>query len=202
MPKMRYCGAEAALGRPQKLTTRAFEDSCCWLVLLVSKLACQKLLRILWRWVGAICSRVLARLEQAQPPRTAGLRRIGVDETSYKKGHSLHDGHGRKVFDAFFEHIGVKGREPIDLVSADGVRWVDDAMKEWVAHALRCTDTFHIVQWATELLDELRKQSWRKAAPKGRRARLRKGEKASPRKEGRCIREGPKLSPPSRTQRA
>ena len=49
-------------------------------------------------------------------------------------------------------------------------------MKEWVAHALRCTDTFHIVQWATELLDELRRQSWRaavqkaKAAPKGRRA--------------------------------
>ena len=92
MPKMRYCGAEAALGRPQKLTTRAFEDSCCWLVLSMSKLACQKLLRILWRWVGAICSRVLARLEQAQPPRTAGLRRIGVDETSYKKGHSYMTG--------------------------------------------------------------------------------------------------------------
>ena len=88
MPKMRYRGAEVALGRPQKLTTRAFEDSCCWLVLLVSKLACQKLLRILWRWVSAICSRVLARLNLAQPPRTADLRWIGVDETSYKKGHS------------------------------------------------------------------------------------------------------------------
>ena len=67
--------------------TRAFEDSCCWLVLSMSKLACQKLLRILWRWVSAICSRVLTRLNLAQPPRTAGLRRIGVDETSYKKGH-------------------------------------------------------------------------------------------------------------------
>ena len=41
---------------------------------------------------------------------------------------------------------------------------------------MRCADTFHIVQWAAELLDELRRQSWRKAAPKGRRARLRKGE--------------------------
>ena len=38
--------------------------------------------------MGAICSRVLARLKQGQPPKTAGLRRIGVDETSYKKGHS------------------------------------------------------------------------------------------------------------------
>ena len=43
----------------------------------------------MWRWVGAICSRVLARLNLAQPPKkTADLRRIGVDETSYKKGHS------------------------------------------------------------------------------------------------------------------
>jgi hypothetical protein len=54
----------------------------------MSKLACQKLLRILWRWVSAICSRVLARLKQGQPPKTAGLRRKGVDETGYKKGHS------------------------------------------------------------------------------------------------------------------
>ena len=51
---------------------------------------------------------------------------------------------------------------------------------------MRCTDTFHIVQWATELLDEVQKQSWRaaakkaKAAPKGRCARPRKGEEASP----------------------
>ncbi len=100
--------------------------------------------------------------------------RCGRDKL--QEGPQLHDGHSRKVFDAFFEQIAVKGREPIDLVSADGARWVDDAMKEWVAHALRCTDTFHIVQWATELLDELRRQSWRaavqkaKAAPKGRRA--------------------------------
>ena len=55
---------------------------------------------------------------------------------------------------------------------------------------MRCADTFHIVQWAAELLDELRKQLWRKAAPKGRRVRPRKGEGQS-RKEGRCIREGP-----------
>jgi len=73
---------------------------------------------------------------------------------------------------------------------------------------MRCTDTFHIVQWATELLDELRHQLWRKAvqkakaAPKGRRARPRRGEEASPRKEGRNIREGPKGPAPSRTQRA
>ena len=71
-------------------------------------------------------------------------------------------------------------------------------MKEWVAHALRCTDTFHIVQWATELLDELCHQLWRKAvqkakaAPKGRRARLRKGEKASPERKAAASVKGPR----------
>lgn len=181
--------------------TRAFEDTCCWLALSMSKLACQRLLRISWRTVGAICSRVLARLGEGQPPRTAGLKRIGVDETSYRKGHRymtvvvnhdtgsvvwVHDGHGRKVFDAFFEEIGEEGRASIELVSADGARWVDDAMKEWVPHAVRCVDTFHVVQWATDLLDEVRKQSWReaarkaRAAPGRRRGRPRKGEEANP----------------------
>ena len=66
---------------------------------------------------------------------------------------------------------------------------------------MRCTDTFHIVQWATELVDEVQKQSWRKAvqkakaAPKGRCARPRKGEKASPeRKATTSVSELPPIS--------
>ena len=128
-----------------------------------------------------------------------------------QEGPQLHDGHSRKVFDAFFEQIGDKGREPIDLVSANGARWVDDAMKEWVPYALHCTDTFHIVQWAAELLDELRRQSWRaavqkaKAAPKGRRARPRKGEEASPERKAAAFVKGPRdpllKNPESLTER-
>lgn len=181
--------------------TRAFEDTCCWLALSMSKRACQELMRVSWRTVGAICSRVLARLEEGAPPRTAGLRRIGVDETSYRKGRRhmtvvvnhdtgavvwCHDGCGRRVFDAFLEGIGEEGRASIELVSADGARWVDDAMREWVPRATRCVDTFHVVQWATDLLDEVRGQAWRdanaraKAAPRRRGGRPRKGEVANP----------------------
>lgn len=186
--------------------TRAFEDTCCWLALSMSKRACQELMRVSWRTVGAICSRVLARLEEGAPPRTAGLRRIGVDETSYRKGRRYmtvvvnhdtgavvwcHDGCGRRVFDAFLEGIGEEGRASIELVSADGARWVDDAMREWVPRATRCVDTFHVVQWATDLLDEVRRQAWRdanaraKAAPRRRGGRPRKGEVANP--ERRCV---------------
>jgi len=73
---------------------------------------------------------------------------------------------------------------------------------------MRCTDTFHIVQWTTELLDEVQKQSWRaavqkaKAAPKGRRARPRRGKEASPERKAATSVKGPRVSPPSRTQRA
>lgn len=181
--------------------TRAFEETCCWCALSMSKLACQRLMRVSWRTVGAICSRVEARLSEGRPPRTEGLVRMGVDETSYRKGHRYmtvvvnhdtgavvwcHDGHGRKVFDAFFESLTPGQRASIELVSADGARWVDEAMAEWVPHATRCVDTFHVVQWATDLLDEVRRQAWReaaakaKAAPRRGRGRPRRGEAANP----------------------
>ena len=43
-------------------------------------------MRIAWRTVGAIITRVWADIEPLQD-RFAGLRRIGIDEISYKRGH-------------------------------------------------------------------------------------------------------------------
>lgn len=44
-------------------------------------------MRVEWHTVGDICSRVYKDLEAAQPSRFNGLVNIGIDETSYKKGH-------------------------------------------------------------------------------------------------------------------
>ena len=57
--------------------TYAFEDTCCWCALSMSKKACCELMRVAWRTVGDICARVLARLEDGMPPRTSGLVRKG-----------------------------------------------------------------------------------------------------------------------------
>jgi len=46
---------------------------------------CQ-LLRIAWRTVGAIVTRVADEAKAARDP-LQGLRRIGIDEISYKRGH-------------------------------------------------------------------------------------------------------------------
>ena len=181
--------------------TYSFEETVCWLALSMSKTACKKLMRIEWRTVGDICKRVVDRLEGKRPPILDGLVRIGVDETSYEKGHKYmtvvvnHDtgavvwcekGHGRKVFDSFFEKLTPDQRRCIELVSGDGARWIDECIGEWCPGAVRCVDTFHVVSWATDVLDEVRKQAWRKAAdtakaaPKRGRGRPRKDEAANP----------------------
>ena len=43
-------------------------------------------MRIAWRTVGSIVARVSADID-AGVDRLAGLRRIGIDEISYKRGH-------------------------------------------------------------------------------------------------------------------
>lgn len=185
--------------------TYAFEETCCWCALNMSKSACSHLMRVEWRTVGDICARVEARLEESRPPLTSGLVRFGVDETSFKKGRKYmtvivnHDtgnvvwcarGHGRKAFDSFFEQLADEQRGAIELVSGDGARWIDEAIAERCPQAGRRIDTFHVVSWATDALDEVRKQAWReasakaKSAPKRRRGRPKAGEEANPEKKG------------------
>jgi transposase len=66
--------------------TYAFDDTAAWLVTHCSKSAVRELLRIAWRTVGSIVTRVVADAE-ANTDRFAGLRRIGIDEISYERGH-------------------------------------------------------------------------------------------------------------------
>src|SRR5665809_120926 len=66
--------------------TLALDDQVAWLATRASKTTATELMRIAWRTVGAIITRVWADVD-AQHDRMAGLRRIGIDEISYKKGH-------------------------------------------------------------------------------------------------------------------
>ena len=184
--------------------TYAFEQTCCWLALNMSKSACANLMRVQWSTIDNICTRVESRLEKKRTPVLDNLVRIGVDETSYKKGHKYMtvivnhdtgavvwcaDGHGRKIFDSFFEQLSPEQRAKIELVSGDGARWIDEAIAQWCPQAARCVDTFHVVSWATDALDEVRRQIWREAngaakdAPKRKRGRPKVNEVANPEKE-------------------
>ncbi len=66
--------------------TYGFDATVAWLATQSSKSTVTELMRIAWRTVGSIITRVWAEVE-AHCDRLAGLRRIGIDEISYKRGH-------------------------------------------------------------------------------------------------------------------
>ena len=71
--------------RHEAAFTRSFEDQTAWLTVNTSKTAVSELMRIAWRSVGWICERVAAEA-QAQRDLFSGLKRLGVDEISVRKG--------------------------------------------------------------------------------------------------------------------
>ena len=66
--------------------TYAFDDTVAWLTVRCSKTAVRELMRVAWRMVGSIITRVSADA-MARTDRFANLTRIGIDEISYKRGH-------------------------------------------------------------------------------------------------------------------
>lgn len=81
-------------GRGTAPATYAFDDTAAWLVTHCSKSTVRDLLRIAWRTVGSMVSRVVADAE-ATTDRFADLRRVGIDEISYKRGHKVPYGRRR-----------------------------------------------------------------------------------------------------------
>jgi len=157
--------------------TRVFDEQVAWLATQCSKTAVTELMRIAWRTVGAIITRVWADVEKIHD-RFAGLRRIGIDEISYKRGHRYltvvvdHDsgrlvwaapGRDKATLSLFFDALGTERCAQITHVSADGADWIADVVAERCENAVRCADPFHVVKWATEALDEVRRQAWNQA---------------------------------------
>lgn len=175
--------------RHQSGHTLFFDDQVAWLATQTSKTAITVLMRIAWRTVGAIITRVWADTEK-QYDQFAGLSRIGIDEISYKRGHKYltcvvdHDS-GRLVWAApgqdkatlatFFDALGPERSAQITHVSADGAAWIASVVKEKAPNAIRCADPFHVVKWATEALDEVRRAAWNDARKAVRTNEARRG---------------------------
>lgn len=64
--------------------TSVFDDTVAWLAMATAKSTVCELLRIAWRTVGTFITRVAAEAVAACDP-LEGLRRIGIDEISYKR---------------------------------------------------------------------------------------------------------------------
>jgi transposase len=160
--------------------TRFFDQQVAWLACVTSKTTVTQLMRISWRTVGAIIERVCAE-QLAGTDMLAGLRRIGIDEISCKRGHKYlvvvdHDT-GRLVWAApgrdaatvgqFFDALGPERCAALTHVPADGAEWIARAGAARAPQAVLCCDPFHVVGWATDALDEVRREAWRQARAGG-----------------------------------
>ena len=167
--------------------TRDFEDWVTCLTIRCTISAVADLARVEWHTVGDICSRVYADLEDARgKKRFDGIKRIGIDETSYKKGHKYltvvvdhdrgcliwaHVGYGKDVLNLFLDELSREQRLGIEVVSADGAKWIKRLVKRRCPNARWIMDPFHVVQWANDALDTVRREEWQVAKTKAKALR-------------------------------
>lgn len=178
--------------------TRSFEDTAVWMSLHLPRKAVSEYLRVSWDTVGPMVNRV-EKENRSGEKQFDGLVRIGIDETSYKKGHKYitvvinHDtntvvwaakGFGKEVLESFFKKLTPAQRKSIQLVSGDGARWIKDTVAEYCPQATFCIDPFHVVSWCEEALDTVRKQQWNEARRKAAEENKGKGKRQKGRPKG------------------
>ena len=155
--------------------TRDFEDLVGWLATAMDKTALRRLVRVDWDTTGRIIERVMA--DGLDPKRLDHLFVVGVDEVSWRKGHSYltlvsnnatgkfvwgQEGKDTATLDCFFDELGPDRSEAITAMSMDmGPAYEKSARKPGHAtKAVICYDPFHVVQLATTALDKVRRQVW------------------------------------------
>ena len=158
--------------RPGSRFTRDFEDLVGWLATTMDKTALARLVRVDWDTTGRIIERVVA--DRLDPDRLQRLFQVGVDEVSWRKGHSyltLVSNHGTGKFvwgragkdaatlDRFFDDLGDRA-EAIQAVSMDMSPAFRKSVTTHAGNAVICYDPFHVVALATAALDKVRRQVW------------------------------------------
>jgi transposase len=159
--------------------THTFDQQVAWLATRTSKAAATELMRIAWRTVGSIISRVWDAAEAAAgSDGLDGLRRIGIDEISYRRNMKYltvvvdHDtgnlvwageGRSRATLAKFFDRLGPDRCAQITHVSADGARYIEEEVTARCEHAVLGIDPFHVVKWTNDALAQVRIDAWKQA---------------------------------------
>lgn len=159
--------------------TRDFEELVAYLAQSTDKTAVQRLMGIAWATVGRIVDRVVrGRLD---PERLDGLKRIGVDEFSYRRRHKYltvvvdHDrkrivwagpGSRAETLASFFEELGPQRCAEIEVATIDMSAGYQKAIREHLPNAKVVFDRFHVQRLASNALDEVRREELR-GTPEG-----------------------------------
>jgi transposase len=171
-PRHGVLTAAVPWARPGARFTLAFEEHAAWLCAQMPWSKAAALLRVTWRTLPSIVARVVAGLREGRD-RLQGLRRIGIDEKAWRQGHryitvvTCHDtgrlvwaaeGRGKETPAKFFDDLGEERAGLLTHVSAGGADWIHSVVREKAPQALICLDAFHVVKWAGEALDKVRRR--------------------------------------------
>lgn len=157
--------------------TLDFEELVAYLAKHADKTRICELVAISWRTVGSIITRVVT--ERADPGLLDGLRRLGVDELSFRKRHRYvtvvvdHDrrrvvwaaeGRSSETLNTFFAELGEERCAQIELVTIDMAAGYIKAIRETLPHAEIVFDRFHVQRLAADAVDEVRRAVVRELA--------------------------------------
>ncbi|MDQ3575946.1 MAG: ISL3 family transposase [Actinomycetota bacterium] len=166
--------AEVPWARHDSAFTRAFEDLVVHDAIVANKQAAADRYGVSWRAVNNACVRVateaLGRVDLLE-----GVMAIAIDEVKYKKGQRYltivcdhlsgrviwaAKGRTKAVVGQFFDALGTSRSAALRFVTCDGAEWIRTVVAERAPDATICLDTFHVVSWATDALDEVRRGEW------------------------------------------
>jgi transposase len=159
---------------PGSRFTWDFEELVAYLAQVTDQTRVTELMGISWATVGAIVERVVAR--RLDPARLDGLRRIGVDEFSYRKRHRYlttvvdHErrrvvwaaaGRSAETLGAFFEALGEERCAELECVTMDMATGYLKAVEERLPRVQIVFDRFHVQRLASDALDAVRREQLR-----------------------------------------
>lgn len=156
------------------LFTEQFEELTAYLAQTTDKTSVTKLMGIAWSTVGNIITRVVER--HRDRGALDGLRRIGIDEFSYRKRHRYativvdHDaqrvvwagkGRGADTLGEFFKLLGKYRALQLEAATIDMAGGYVKALREHAPHVQVVFDRFHVQRLASDAVDEVRRELWR-----------------------------------------
>jgi transposase len=155
---------------PRAWHTTTFDRHVASLAQVADRSAAARVFHLAWRSVGAIIARVVAALLPAD--RLDGLEAIGVDETSYKRGHRyltlvtnlytgavvwVGEGKSAETLGQFFADLGPARAARLRLVAMDLSGAFQAAVRAHAPQAEFVFDRFHVVQLLGQAMDEIRR---------------------------------------------
>lgn len=171
------CGVTTELvpwAEPSSPFTRDFEDTVALFAQKLDKTTISQLMGVAWETVGNIARRVVDR--RGPNDLLDGLRRIGIDELSYKRRHNYltvvtdHNrnrvvwvgvGRSKETLGEFFAALGEERAAQLELVSIDMLQSYIEAVEKHAPQAKIIFDRFHLQRLAHDAVDQVRREQVR-----------------------------------------